>query len=438
MNEFGVMENGDLSTVKVVPVRQTSIRGSPSSTSRVPRQASTTTSSSGSILHRKGNRDSVSFTGLRKVSASSVVSISTPSAANESSHHRFSALSPSRGLKLLTPKISLPSARSSNTQNIHQSMSSPSSSRQSLSTPSPAPSSVDEEEILGDEEMLLYIRRQQAKKMAAGATQAELDELLRFPEPFPPGSPSTPSGRYSLLFRDQLIRITFVAILKNLSEHLSEYERSEISDYSSIYWYGAKSKKKAAVLDSSANNYGYDDERGDYLVVNKDHIAYRYEVIDTLGKGSFGQVLHCRDHRTGESVAIKIIRNTKRFHRQALVEIKILDNLRKWVSFRSLSANHYSSIAKDADEKHHVIKMTEHFYFRNHLCIAMELLSINLYELIKANGFVGFTTALIRRFTNQMLLSLSLMRHHRIVHCDLKPEVSGCVSSSWKLLLSNV
>src|ERR1700728_3208125 len=67
--------------------------------------------------------------------------------------------------------------------------------------------------------------------------------------------------------------------------------------------------------------------------------------------------------------------------------------------------------------------MTEHFYFRNHLCIAMELLSINLYELIKANGFVGFTTTLIRRFTSQMLLSLSLMRHHRIVHCDLKPEV---------------
>lgn len=53
----------------------------------------------------------------------------------------------------------------------------------------------------------------------------------------------------------------------------------------------------------------------------------------------------------------------------------------------------------------------------------MELLSINLYELIKANGFVGFTTSLIRRFTGQMLMSLSLMRHHRIVHCDLKPEV---------------
>jgi serine/threonine protein kinase len=87
-----------------------------------------------------------------------------------------------------------------------------------------------------------------------------------------------------------------------------------------------------ATLENTANNHGYDDERGDYIVVNHDHLAYRYEIIDTLGKGSFGQVLHCRDHCTGESVAIKIIRNKKRFHHQALVEIKILDNLRKWVS----------------------------------------------------------------------------------------------------------
>jgi hypothetical protein len=122
-----------------------------------------------------------------------------------------------------------------------------------------------------------------------------------------------------------------VAILKTFSHHLSEYERKEILDFPSVYWYGTQSKKQPAVLHNSANNHGYDDERGDYLVVDKDHLAYRYEVIDTLGKGSFGQVLHCRDHCTGESVAIKIIRNKKRFHHQALVEIKILENLRKWV-----------------------------------------------------------------------------------------------------------
>lgn len=85
--------------------------------------------------------------------------------------------------------------------------------------------------------------------------------------------------------------------------------------------------------DTTANNHGYDDERGDYFVINRDHLGYRYEIVDTLGKGSFGQVLNCRDHATGQSVAIKIIRNKKRFHHQALVEIKILESLRKWVSY---------------------------------------------------------------------------------------------------------
>lgn len=113
--------------------------------------------------------------------------------------------------------------------------------------------------------------------------------------------------------------------------YLSEYECKEILDYPSVYCIGAKSDKKRATLDNTTNNHGYDDERGDYLIVPHDHLAYRYEVIDILGKGSFGQVLHCRDHCTGESVAIKIIRNKKRFHHQALVEIKILDSLRKWV-----------------------------------------------------------------------------------------------------------
>jgi dual specificity tyrosine-phosphorylation-regulated kinase 2/3/4 len=51
-----------------------------------------------------------------------------------------------------------------------------------------------------------------------------------------------------------------------------------------------------------------------------------------LGKGSFGQVLGCRDHQTGGNVAVKIIRNKKRFHAQALVEVKILQQLVEWVS----------------------------------------------------------------------------------------------------------
>jgi serine/threonine protein kinase len=116
------------------------------------------------------------------------------------------------------------------------------------------------------------------------------------------------------------------------SRSLTNYEKEEIREHEKIYYVGSDCQKRPASREVVANNHGYDDDRGDYLLVPHDHILYRYEVIDVLGKGSFGQVLQCRDHRTGDMVAIKIIRNKKRFHQQALVEIKVLENLVKWVS----------------------------------------------------------------------------------------------------------
>lgn len=116
---------------------------------------------------------------------------------------------------------------------------------------------------------------------------------------------------------------------------LNIYERGEIVDYNDIYFCGTQSAHKVVGdLQSDAPNFGYDDERGDYTIVSGDHLAYRYEIVDVLGKGSFGQVVRCIDHKLGKLVAIKIIRNKKRFHQQALVEVNILQKLREWVRFR--------------------------------------------------------------------------------------------------------
>ncbi|KAI9361201.1 kinase-like domain-containing protein, partial [Zopfochytrium polystomum] len=151
---------------------------------------------------------------------------------------------------------------------------------------------------------------------------------------------------------------------------------------------------------------GYDDSHGDYYLTMHDHIAYRYEILALLGKGSFGQVARCFDHKTKKYVAVKIIRNKKRFEKQGVVEVKVLDKVRR----------------EDGDGTHNMIHMFDSFYFRHHLCITFELLGTNLYEWIKAGNFRGVHSGVIKRFALQIIEGLVLLKRNRIVHCDLKPE----------------
>ncbi|KAL0106737.1 hypothetical protein PUN28_015347 [Cardiocondyla obscurior] len=195
--------------------------------------------------------------------------------------------------------------------------------------------------------------------------------------------------------------------VKFYGSRLTEFERAEIEKYSEI-WYLGLSAHKIHGEEVSSQNGGYDDENGSYNKVLHDHISYRYEILEVIGKGSFGQVIRALDHKTGQHIAIKIIRNKKRFHHQALIEVRILEHLRK----KDLEAN----------SQHNVIHMLEYFYFRNHLCISFELMSLNLYELIKKNNYQGFSLSLIRRFANSLISCLRLLYRENIIHCDLKPE----------------
>jgi dual specificity tyrosine-phosphorylation-regulated kinase 2/3/4 len=173
---------------------------------------------------------------------------------------------------------------------------------------------LDKDDLLAEEEMKKLGSRRKETEIAAKM----LDALRRR---------ATPKERVS---PGQAIQQANVNI----------YERGEIVDYSDIYFVGTtNANKHVGELSANTENFGYDDERGDYSIVPGDHLAYRYEVIDVLGKGSFGQVVRCIDHKTGVLVAIKIIRNKKRFHQQALVEVNILQKLREWVSPRQTSSS---------------------------------------------------------------------------------------------------
>jgi len=62
--------------------------------------------------------------------------------------------------------------------------------------------------------------------------------------------------------------------------------------------------------------------------------------------------------------------------------------------------------------------------YRNHQCLVFEMLSLNLYELLKNTQFGGVSLNLIRKFSKQVLKSLSFLARSDvdIIHCDLKPE----------------
>lgn len=201
------------------------------------------------------------------------------------------------------------------------------------------------------------------------------------------------------------VSITPETAMKQYMHKLSSFEHHEIFSYSSIYFVGQNAKKKQGVVGGPGNS-GYDDENGSYYHTPHDHIAYRYEVLKVIGKGSFGQVVKAYDHKLHQHVALKMVRNEKRFHRQAQEEIRILEHLRK----------------QDKDNTMNVIHTFENFNFRNHICITFELLSMNLYELIKKNKFQGFSLPLVRKFAHSILQCLDTLYRNKIIHCDLKPE----------------
>ncbi|XP_055390575.1 serine/threonine-protein kinase minibrain isoform X2 [Condylostylus longicornis] len=182
--------------------------------------------------------------------------------------------------------------------------------------------------------------------------------------------------------------------------------------------YYAKKKRRAQQTqgedDSSTKkerklyNDGYDDDNHDYIIKNGEKFLDRYEIDSLIGKGSFGQVVKAYDHEEQCHVAIKIIKNKKPFLNQAQIEVKLLEMMNR----------------ADAENKYYIVKLKRHFMWRNHLCLVFELLSYNLYDLLRNTNFRGVSLNLTRKFAQQLCTALLFLStpELNIIHCDLKPE----------------
>eukprot|EP01087_Luapelamoeba_hula_P010710 TRINITY_DN2843_c0_g1_i1.p1 TRINITY_DN2843_c0_g1~~TRINITY_DN2843_c0_g1_i1.p1 ORF type:complete len:1205 (+),score=187.13 TRINITY_DN2843_c0_g1_i1:310-3924(+) len=158
------------------------------------------------------------------------------------------------------------------------------------------------------------------------------------------------------------------------------------------------------------SNHNYDNVHSDLILYVNDVLGLqqktKYLVLDLLGQGTFGQVVKCKKLDTGDVVAVKVVKNRPAYFNQGMFEVNILEVLNQQF---------------DSD-KYNIVELLDYFIDREHLCLVFELLSVNMFELIKQNQYRGLSTNLIRVFLKQILKTLRSIADCGIIHCDLKPE----------------
>ena len=198
---------------------------------------------------------------------------------------------------------------------------------------------------------------------------------------------------------------SFILKNKNSNTKLTKGEERGFINKSCNNFREGKDEKLNEIKNKFEQN-NFNDEEGDYKLNIGAHLNYRYEIIECVGKGSFGEAIKCYDHKNNDLVCVKMINSQQKFQNQAKIEIKILS---------AISSN-------DINNDSNNVKFYNYFIFREHICLVFELLGKNLYEYLQLNNFVGLDLSLIKNYTIQILFSLLFLRNINIIHCDLKPE----------------
>ena len=204
----------------------------------------------------------------------------------------------------------------------------------------------------------------------------------------------------------------FISPLQALTTHLPATYR--ICNPAFQYESSRNPRRVLTKPSKGVKNDGYDNEDSDYILYVNDILGSeetnhknRYLILDVLGQGTFGQVVKCQNLKTQEVVAVKVVKNKTAYFNQSMMEVSVLDLLNGRM---------------DKNDDHHILRLKDTFIHKQHLCLVFELLSVNLYELIKQNQFRGLSTTLVRVFAQQLLNGLCLLNKAKLIHCDLKPE----------------
>lgn len=119
--------------------------------------------------------------------------------------------------------------------------------------------------------------------------------------------------------------LTYLEVL-NTPEYcslLTNREKNfEIQSKNEIYYIRQKRPN------NNSNNDHLEHDSEYFNFVKNDHIDFRFQQIAKLGKGAFGLVIKCYDHKYHRLVAVKLVRDTPCMHKQILLEKKTLSTLK--------------------------------------------------------------------------------------------------------------
>ena len=130
-----------------------------------------------------------------------------------------------------------------------------------------------------------------------------------------------------------------------------------------------------------------------------------YEVLEFLGRGTFGQVVKCWKRHTNELVAVKISKDHPSYKKQAEIEVNIL-----------------SLLMQEDSEEHNFVRAVECFTHKNHTCVVFEMLQQNLYDFLRSTKFRPLPLKYVRPVLHQVCTTLLKLKSMGLIHSDLKPE----------------
>ncbi|XP_067428764.1 homeodomain-interacting protein kinase 2-like [Thunnus thynnus] len=126
-----------------------------------------------------------------------------------------------------------------------------------------------------------------------------------------------------------------------------------------------------------------------------------YKCLEIVGKGSFGVVAKCYKRDSGETVAVKISRNTS----NAKKELSMLQNL-----------------MRQELDKHNIVRFQEWFQMDKRTALVFEILDISLHDRWRKRILVPIQLQDVRTVVQQLATALNALKNVGVIHTDIKMD----------------